>query len=259
MKTIVQEKLKKIEPRKSVISKTPKVFITGDCHGDFSRFFQFIDKEKDIIEQDIMICLGDFGANYYLNKRDRKNKEQLSKLPFIFLIVQGNHEQYPKYINTYKEKHIDTEMITGDFYIEEEFPNLLFFKNGNEYRIKDKFYLVLGGAYSVDKFFRLEKGFQWFSHEQMSLEEMTEIIKKIKNKPNKYDCVLSHTCPYNYIPTHLFLPYINQDLVDNSTELFLNDINNLISYNIWFCGHYHNNEQLWDKGYMLYDEIKEIL
>ena len=88
---------------------------------------------------------------------------------------------------------------------------------------------------------------------------MNDILYNLENSEiYKYNYVLSHTCPYKYMPTHLFLSCIDQSTVDNRTEEFLDAVNNIIDYDTWFCGHYHSDEPLWDKGYMLYELIKEI-
>ena len=72
-------------------------YITGDCHGDFSRFNTFCNVFEPK-KQDIMICLGDMGLNYYLNNKDKKHKQMLQQLPLTFIVVQGNHEKYAKNI-----------------------------------------------------------------------------------------------------------------------------------------------------------------
>ena len=88
-----------------------EIFITGDCHGDFSRFINFcnvfnnndLNDLTQLSKKDVMICLGDMGLNYYLNKKDIKNKEMLQSLPLTFIIVQGNHEKYAKNIQSYQK------------------------------------------------------------------------------------------------------------------------------------------------------------
>ena len=40
-------------------------------------------------------------------------------------------------------------------------------------------FLVLGGAYSVDKFYRLSMGYKWFSDEQMTIEERENFLNNI--------------------------------------------------------------------------------
>ena len=46
-------------------------------------------------------------------------------------------------------------MFGGKVFIEEAYPNLIFAKNGELYDIDNKKVLVIGGAYSVDKNYRI--------------------------------------------------------------------------------------------------------
>ena len=48
-------------------------YITGDTHGDFSRYLAFADKIQPT-EQDVMIVLGDAGLNYYTGEKDAVRK-----------------------------------------------------------------------------------------------------------------------------------------------------------------------------------------
>ena len=54
-----------------------------------------------------------------------------------------------------------------------------------------------------------------------------------------FDLVLSHTCPYQYRPTDLFLGFIDQSKVDNSMELWMSQLHEKITYGIWLWGHFH--------------------
>ena len=47
-------------------------------------------------------------------------------------------------------------------WVEEAYPNILFAKDGEIYDIAGMKTIVIGGAYSVDKFYRLSKGYNWF-------------------------------------------------------------------------------------------------
>ena len=118
------------------------IYITGDTHRDFTR----LDK-MEFNKDDLLIILGDAGINYYLNEEDNKFKEYLKKYDVKMFCIRGNHEERPEKINTYKE----INMFGGKVYIEENYPYLIFAKDGEEYNIDGKRVLVIGGAYSVDK------------------------------------------------------------------------------------------------------------
>ena len=51
--------------------------------------------------------------------------------------------------------------------------------------------------------------------------------------------VLSHTVPLKYEPVEVFLPGIDQQKVDKSTEQWLDRIEDRLQYGKWYAGHYH--------------------
>lgn len=220
------------------------IYITGDTHREFYRLHD-IEKNKD----NMLIILGDAGINYYLDERDKKLKEQLNSYNIKLFCVQGNHEERPENISTYKE----IDMFVGKVFIEEEYPNLIFAKNGELCNIDNKKVLVIGGAYSVDKNYRIIYGHPWFKDEQLSKEEFDNILNKYKGQ--HIDIVLSHTCPLKYEPTEVFIKGIDQSHVDKSMEKFLDKIEQSIDYDKWYCGHYHTEKQI-DKLEFMFGRIK---
>ncbi len=223
------------------------IYITGDTHRDFSRL-----NDLGLFQDDMVIVLGDAGINYCLNDEDIKLKEYLNGLNIKLFCIRGNHEERPENIKTYKE----VDMFEGKVYIEEKYPNLIFAKDGETYNIDDKKILVIGGAYSVDKNYRLMYGYKWFKDEQLTKEEMENIYKKVQGK--HFDIVLTHTCPKKYEPIEVFLEGIDQSLIDKTMEEFLDRVEKTISYDKWYCGHYHTEKKI-DKLEFLYGTIKPFI
>lgn len=227
-------------------------YITGDTHGNFKRISQFCQRMETSKDSDVMIILGDAGINYqmlnvpkkaYHYKDSTQNlyfKKHLAKIPITFLIIQGNHEAPAWLCKDYIEK----EWCGGTVFYQEEFPNLLFAKTGEVYQFHKQKALVIGGAYSVDKFYRLKNNLRWFSEEQPT-EDMKKECEAILKKHNwNVDIVLSHTCPYKYIPREMFLPQISQKDVDITTEEWLDTIENRLKYVQWYCGHWHTDKTI---------------
>lgn len=228
------------------------IYITGDCHGDFKKIEWFVKKHKTT-KEDILIILGDAGINYYLDSSDTRRKKKLEKLPITLLMVHGNHEARPNKIGSYLEK----EWNEGLVYFEEKFPSLLFAKDGEIYCLNGKSLIVIGGAYSVDKWFRLRIGQPWFEDEQPSDEIKSFVEKQLKERNWKIDYILSHTCPEYMMPTDLFLRGVDQRKVDRSTEIWLEMIAKKTKFEKWYFGHFHANRSYIDYE-MLYHEIKEL-
>ncbi len=228
------------------------IYITGDTHGDFERVREFCYKYKTTRE-DILIVLGDTGINYHLDERDYILKNSLRQLQITLFCIHGNHEERPENISTYKSKMFKG----GEVYYEQDYPNILFAKDGEIYNIDNKQTLVIGGAYSVDKEYRLLTGYKWYKSEQPSDEIKERVLSKLKENNNKVDIILSHTCPYNYMPYEVFLSGIDQSKIDNSTEKFLDIVETTTNYNKWYCGHFHT-EKIVDKIKFMYNSIEEF-
>lgn len=229
------------------------IYITGDKHADFRNVFYFC-YEKNTSLDDVLIVLGDSGINYFANEKDNVLKDSLKEhYPITFFCIHGNHEERPEKIKTYKTKIF----YDGIVYYEEDYPNILFAKDGEIYNFNNKKVLVIGGAYSVDKSYRLQRGYNWYESEQPNEEIKNKVRKVLNDRNNKIDIILSHTCPYKYLPKEMFLEGIDQSTVDNSTELFLDEIEKTTNYKKWFCGHYHTNKKI-DKIVFMFDVIEKF-
>lgn len=228
------------------------IYITGDKHADFREVFYFCYANETTCD-DILIVLGDAGINYYASELDYKLKNSLRGYPITFFCIHGNHEERPENIKTYKTK----KFYEGIVYYEEDYPNILFAKDGEVYNFNNNKVLVIGDAYSVDKYFRKAYGYNWYESEQPNEETKNKVKSVLKKLDNRVDIILSHTCPYKYLPREMFLEGIDQSTVDNSTEYFLDEIEESTDYNLWYCGHYHTDKKT-DKIIFMFHKIEEF-
>lgn len=227
-------------------------YLTGDIHGQVTPILDFAADHPG----DSIIILGDAGLNYYGGSSDRTRKAKLARLPINIYCVRGNHEMRPEDV-----PGMDTiyDGRTQNYcYWEEQYPNIFYLMDGEVYTINGKACLVIGGAYSVDKWYRLERGYEWFTNEQLSCDEMSDIYNKYKGR--HFDCVLSHTCPWSWQPTDLFLRGLDQSTVDNTTEVWLDELRKAITFDAWCWGHYHANRDTISNArqLMLYDAIVDF-
>lgn len=228
-------------------------FITGDKHRNFHSILQ---NELVKSSDNAIIILGDHGFNYYLNKYDNRLKEEISQnSSCIWYCVRGNHcarlQNIPGMQLVY-----DSE-VNGKIYMEERFPNIRYFMDCvAEYEIMGKKILCIPGAYSVDKWDRLQNGWQWFPDEQLSPQEMEEGMKLCSGKT--YDFVLSHTCPLSWMPQDLFLPMIDQSKVDYSTEKYLEAVRKAINFSVWGFAHFHHDRLERPNAQMFFQEVESM-
>ena len=237
--------------------------VIGDLHGKISKIEEFCNIYP--INSNALIVLGDAGFNYYLNKTDRKLKEKIQSYNCLIYCVRGNHEERPENISTMIK--VNDEIVNGPIYYETEYPNIRYFIDGEIYNLNGYSTLVIGGAYSVDKYYRLARASAlgmknwtgWFKDEQLSVDEMFKIESHIVDM--NFDFILTHTCPYSWQPFDLFLNSVDQKTVDNSMERWFDNIKNEITWKYaWLFGHFHEDriirphvEMIQDNFYSLHD------
>ncbi len=222
------------------------VYYTGDVHGSKVEIEAFC-LRLALKESDTIIILGDVGANLHKDLRDVRLKKAFASLKPTIFCIHGNHEIRPCNIPTYKTK----EWNGGTVWYEEEYPRLIFAKDGDIYNIEGLKHLVIGGAYSVDKEYRLKNGYAWWADEQPSEEVKRYVEQQVRE--NEIDVILSHTCPFKYEPIESFISCIDQSKVDSSTEHWLDTIEETAIYKAWYCGHWHINKRIDKMHFLLHD------
>jgi len=224
------------------------VFFTGDIHGNPEQIGNFCDRIRPQ-QNDVIVLLGDVGANYYGNRSDNLLKEYLNSFGCDFLCIHGNHEMRPSADLGY----IEICWRDGKAFQQPEYPHVIFAKDGEIYSLNGLRYLVIGGAYSVDKYYRLMRNWGWWPDEQPTEEIKDYVEQQIMDKA--FDIVLSHTCPFKYEPVEMFIGGIDQSTVDDSTERWLDKIEEQIDYKAWFCGHWHTDKHI-DKIHFLFKSFE---
>ena len=162
-------------------------YLTGDTHGNFLRVDTFC-RAMETTKSDTIIILGDAGFNYYLNDRDTRAKEYASAIPVKFFSIHGNHEARPQRIPSY----IEGEYCGGKILYEEAFPDILFAVDGEVYNFNGYRCIVIGGAYSVDKHYRLAHGWHWWPDEQPDETVKAAVEARLAALHWNIDIVLSH-------------------------------------------------------------------
>ena len=244
-----------------------KIYLCGDIHQEITPVYDFVNRlnERNINldSTDTIIFLGDFCANYFCNgnPKEEKFKYDINNIGCRILVLRGNHEErIQNMINKYPYKYVLGKLseqgyeylVPNDnwyamdpitnirYYYEKNYPNIWYLPdepcafNLNGYSI-----FSLPGAYSVDKYYRLATGQRWFKDEQLTQEEMDEVRGQHWNKIQRFDLIISHTCPISFEPTDLFIPNLDQNVVDKTMERFLEEVRKDASYNAWCWGHFH--------------------
>ena len=227
------------------------IYVTGDCHGDFKKLIDFIER-MSLDENDTIIVLGDMGLlwnahNDFLQYFIANFYEVRYKTEILW--IDGNHENFDLI------KKLPSE---NGFKICS--PHIKMIERGNAFILQGKVFLACGGADSVDKEFRKE-GVSWWKDEQISQNEVDKIVEKYKDY--NFDYILTHAAPTSIVKkykTILFQGsyFSDKGNIDHTSENRLDKIKNNIRFKKWFFGHYHNDVKLNRKFTCFYNDFKRI-
>lgn len=226
-------------------------YVTGDIHGNFENY-SFA--TRNLSPGDAIILLGDSGFNFYLNIKDMILKNLVNESGFITYCVRGNHDARPENLDSMKKVY--KEDIQNYVYMEDEFPNIFYLIDGLVYNFNGYTALILGGAYSIDKAYRIANHWTWYENEQLSAKEMMQIEKECAGK--NFDFVFSHTCPLSWQPRDLFLSVAEPLEIDNSMEVWMESFKDKINWNYWLFGHYHDDRIVLPHVNLFYYKCKKL-
>lgn len=240
-----------------------KIYLMGDIHGSWKPIRDLYQRHPYAFNnnENTLILLGDAGLNFFFNHRDEELKKKLGKYPFTYFVVRGNHEERPSICAEKNPDKWHQELFwRGKVWVENDYPYIKYAEDfvsfyyipaGVDYVTPEnssdddievqKYYktLIIPGAYSVDKYRRLEAGWSWFPQEQLSESERLAGLTLIEQQEWNCDLVLSHTCPVMYEPTDLFLSIVDQSMVEKDMERYLGQIEYQLDYKVHLWGHYH--------------------
>jgi hypothetical protein len=192
-----------------------------------------LDKYNDIRYH---IILGDCGFMWPGNQKiDLFNYKALARRPFPVLCVIGNHEPILGMSNL-----PETDIGIGEtVYQINDNPFVAYLKRGKVYTIDGFKFLVLGGALSIDKDYRVPNR-SWWEKEYWTEQEKRDLFQLLESEKT-FDCVLSHTGP-NRINKLLFeYPEYSSKLIQDEVARLNDHIDAQIQYREWWCGHWHED------------------
>ena len=164
------------------MKKRSKWLLMGDIHADVGPIAYFYYHNKERLQLDDpnlttrIILLGDVGANNFgdrstncLETQSMAFKTALSKLPFTYICLRGNHEaRVSQMMKRNPDAWEKKEKYGGAIYVEKTFPKIEYLEDVPAiYYFNGYKTLSLPGAYSVDKEYRLKHGWPWYQEEQL--------------------------------------------------------------------------------------------
>jgi len=240
------------------------VYVTGDTHGGVKEYqaLKRFALEQGLTRDDVIIIAGDAGV-YYGGKAFGPGRTIMKESPCRFLIVRGNHDDRITHIiesGQASGKWSRREILGNAAYVNDGYPNVYYaLDEGGLYEIDGEKVLIVPGAYSIDKYYRLENGFPYNPYEQLNPKEMDDLLQLAEDNPD-ITGVIAHTAPQSWEPCFrdLFFKGLDQSRVDKTTDKFLDTlVEKLPNLNVYYFGHFHADRNCGEHGVMIYHEVLE--
>lgn len=247
-----------------------KIYITGDCHGDYRRFnTENFPEQSEMDKNDYVIICGDSALTWDKSKENDYWLKWLTDKPFTTLFVDGNHENYDLlYLYPVEEWNGGKVHKITD--------SIFHLMRGQVFEIAGKNFFTFGGAKShdieggiletTDPNYREKKKWlkdreirfrvnhlNWWAEEMPSEEEFREGFNNLEKCGWDVDFIVTHCCSTS---TQKELSREGYE-ADELTE-YLDGIRHMCNYKKWFFGHYHDNQNVNEKEILIYEQVIRI-
>ena len=246
------------------------IFITGDTHGDFTRFkTEIFYEQAELTKEDCVIITGDFGGIWDGSANERYWLDWLEQKPFTILFVSGNHENF----DLLAEYPIED---WGGGKVQRIRPSVIHLMRGQIYSIQGKKFFTMGGASSHDidggilepddpQFKRRRRILDhsgalyrvnhrsWWKEELPSEGEYQTARTNLDRADWAVDYIITHCCStsvQNELSGGLYK-------ADTLTD-FLEEVTRRCQFRHHFFGHYHMNRVIREKYVLLYEQIIKL-
>lgn len=217
------------------------IYITGDVHGDYDNLLYRL-KSLDIKNEDYVIVVGDFG--FVWDDTTNTNIRLLATINASILFVDGNHENF-SLLNSFPVEDWNGGLI------HRVSSNIIHLMRGQFFVIEGKKFWTFGGAYSIDRAYRI-KGISYWSQELPSNDEYNVSSKVLEEHNFNVDYILTHTIPERfYYKLHIIPDQREKELLG-----YLDWVYDRTTFSHWYAGHHHINKTFsGDRLTILYEDI----
>ncbi len=216
------------------------IYVTGDTHGDYSRFRD--PAVKKLRRGDTLIICGDFGFFWDGSRKEKSIIKKIVGKGYTVAFLDGCHENFD-----ILESFPITEWNGGKARVIDK--NLVHLMRGQVYTIEGKKIFTFGGGHSQDFDFRRSSD-NWWKREKPSHEEIIEAIDNLKRHDNTVDYVITHEPPVS------LKDCLNVDVLQRlEVHALFEDIIKTCSYQKWFFGKCHIDKHIPIKFFAVFNNV----
>lgn len=212
------------------------ILITGDVHGDYSRFK---DKRlRKLRKSDALIICGDFGLIWDGSKREKRILKRLGRRRYSILFVEGSNENFEELEKYETEEWCGglTRKISG---------NLRQLIRGHVFEIAGKRIFAFGGGKSDDSSDALK-----MKYEVPSEEELKDADLRLSEHKDTVDYVVS------YEPPQTLAEFLTGGEAEaDKIGAYLEEKKKNLNFEHWFFGKFHITKRIPTRFTAVFDSV----
>lgn len=219
------------------------IYLTGDTHGDITRFND--KKFKKLKKNDFLIVCGDFGFIWDGSKREKRILKHLGKMKYHILFVDGCHENY-NLLNQYPVTEWNggkVQVISG---------RLMHLMRGSIFKFGDTKILAFGGGRSDDIDIRKETN-SWWKNELPVIDEINLSKDNLTKNDNIVDYIVTHEPPASL---REFLQIDNGQITEMGA--YFDELRTECRFKRWYFGKCHINKYIPKQYQAIFDDLIKI-
>lgn len=216
------------------------IYVTGDLHGDLSRFKSR--EFRKLRRKDTLIVCGDFGFLWDGSKKEQRALRWIGRRKYNVLFVEGANDNL-SLIDDYPV----TDWNGGK--VREISGRLKHLCRGSIFSIEDQKIFAFGGGENAETFV-MEEHAKWWHKKLPSIEE----IEKAKQNLAKVDYKVDHIVTYQS-SRKISKLLTMEDNDANVLDIFLDDVRDNCEYTGWYFGSYHIDKVIPPKEMALFQRV----
>ncbi|MBP3854292.1 MAG: metallophosphoesterase [Ruminiclostridium sp.] len=221
------------------------ILVTGDIHGDISRFSD--KKIRSLKKGDTLIVCGDFGFIWDGSDKEKRVLKKLGKRKYNVLFVEGAHENFDELekFSTEQWNGGETRVISG---------NLRQLIRGNIYEIEGRRIFAFGGGSGEENGGKSPCREETAERYELPGEaELAQADSRLAQVGNTVDYIVT------YEPPVTIAEFLDQKVSATDTVgVYLDRRRQSLKFTMWFFGKHHLNKTVPPRFMALFDNVVDM-